>query len=171
MRRAWPPDRQRGRGRRRVSRLPLVQPRRGARPHSGRGRGRARAVLAPAPRFPLVARAVTQPRRAVRTVRAVRADVARLRRAAPLGWHHRSRGALGTPPHSPPCAARPGGAPPAREGGQGPPSAPPAMMFRDQVGIVAGWFRGWSECEQTVALLALLKRVTRTQARFLQLCL
>lgn len=45
------------------------------------------------------------------------------------------------------------------------------MMFRDQVGIVAGWFRGWSECEQTVALLALLKRVTRTQARFLQLCL
>uniref|UniRef100_A0A674GSN8 SAM domain-containing protein n=1 Tax=Taeniopygia guttata TaxID=59729 RepID=A0A674GSN8_TAEGU len=45
------------------------------------------------------------------------------------------------------------------------------MMFRDQVGIVAGWFRGWSECEQTVALLALLKRVSRTQARFLQLCL
>ncbi|KAM6989099.1 protein Smaug homolog 2-like, partial [Passerculus sandwichensis] len=45
------------------------------------------------------------------------------------------------------------------------------MMFREQVGIVAGWFRGWSECEQTVALLALLKRVTRTQARFLQLCL
>lgn len=46
-----------------------------------------------------------------------------------------------------------------------------AMMFRDQVSVLTDWFKGWNECEQTVALLSLLKRVSRTQARFLHICL
>uniref|UniRef100_A0A8C9B4R2 SMAUG/ZCCHC2-like PHAT domain-containing protein n=1 Tax=Phocoena sinus TaxID=42100 RepID=A0A8C9B4R2_PHOSS len=45
------------------------------------------------------------------------------------------------------------------------------MMFRYHVGILAGWFQDWNECEQTVTLLSLLELVTHTQAHFLPLCL
>ncbi|CAG7838435.1 unnamed protein product [Allacma fusca] len=40
-------------------------------------------------------------------------------------------------------------------------------MFREQVGTVSTWFDRWSPCEQTVAMVALLRRLQPTQARFL----
>lgn len=45
------------------------------------------------------------------------------------------------------------------------------MNFRDQVDLLQSWFKDWSECEQTVALYTLLKRVNPSQARFLDLVL
>lgn len=40
-------------------------------------------------------------------------------------------------------------------------------MFREQVGTVSTWFDRWTPCEQTVAMVALLRRLQPTQARFL----
>lgn len=36
------------------------------------------------------------------------------------------------------------------------------------MGVVAKWFTSWNECEQTVALSALMRKITLPQARFMQ---
>lgn len=40
--------------------------------------------------------------------------------------------------------------------------------FQDQMAAVAAWFGSWSECEQTVALSALARKLPLSQARFMQ---
>ena len=39
--------------------------------------------------------------------------------------------------------------------------------FNDQFSVMKAWFRDWSECEQTVALYSLIKKLTIPQAKFL----
>ncbi|KAJ7380000.1 Protein Smaug 2 [Desmophyllum pertusum] len=44
-------------------------------------------------------------------------------------------------------------------------------LFRDQVSTLVEWFANWNECEQTIALYTLLKRISTIQAKFLSLIL
>lgn len=44
-------------------------------------------------------------------------------------------------------------------------------LFRDQVSTLVDWFGRWNECEQTIALYTLLKRISTIQAKFLSLIL
>lgn len=42
------------------------------------------------------------------------------------------------------------------------------LAVRDQVAILNNWFGSWNRCEQTIALVSLLRRVSWIQARFLR---
>ncbi|GIX71652.1 protein Smaug 1 [Caerostris extrusa] len=39
--------------------------------------------------------------------------------------------------------------------------------FRDQLSVMTGWFEQWNNCEQSVALYSLIKKIEPGQARFL----
>ena len=42
-----------------------------------------------------------------------------------------------------------------------------SYLYRDQVHTITNWFNSWTECEQTVTLYSLIKRLNFTQTKFL----
>ena len=42
-----------------------------------------------------------------------------------------------------------------------------SYMFRDQVGLISNWFKGWNACEQTVMVYSLLRKMPLIHAKFL----
>ncbi|GIY04116.1 hypothetical protein CDAR_316982 [Caerostris darwini] len=53
------------------------------------------------------------------------------------------------------------------QGSRGGSSMKSSHHFRDQLSVMTGWFEQWNNCEQSVALYSLIKKIEPGQARFL----
>ena len=46
-----------------------------------------------------------------------------------------------------------------------------ANVYREQVDSITNWFNSWNECEQTVVLFSLIKRLNFKQTKFVMMVL